>query len=164
VGQGSTLAVTIIAVVSALALIAYGFLLFDDLNDAPAQRIEFVTPFLYDASGDDNRNLNGEYITLMNRGELPVDMSGWTLRNALRVTLTIPDGFVLPPESTVTVYSGCGEDTSDALYWCSEREVWDNNSGAATLLDAEGTKIAAHYYQRLCETCGSKRETEDDAL
>jgi hypothetical protein len=152
----------LIAVASALALVAYGVLLLSDRETESPYAVEFVTPFRYDASGDDERNLNGEYITLENGGDAAVVMTGWTLRNALRVTYGFPDGFTLGPGGQVTVYSGCGEDGPDALYWCSDRAVWDNDSGAATLLDDQGEKVAAHYYQRLCETCGSKREDEGD--
>jgi hypothetical protein len=115
-----------------------------------------VTPFRYDASGDDARNLNGEEITLQNQGDETVDMTGWTLRNEKRVGYTFPEGFELRPGATVTVRSGCGDDTADELYWCSDREIWDNNKGAATLLSADGEKVDAHHYERLCETCGTK--------
>jgi len=159
VGENSALMVILLAVVSAAALVVYAVFLAQDLRSERPYMVEFVTPFRYDASGDDERNLNGEYVTLQNNGENAVDMSGWTLRNDLRVTYTFPEGFVLASGATVTLYTGCGEDTADELYWCSEREIWDNDRGAATVLTPDGTKVAAHYYERLCETCGDKAQT-----
>jgi hypothetical protein len=162
VGDERSLGVLLVALASVLALGLYGVLLLRERKEGTVYPVEFVTPFRYDASGDDERNLNGEFITLQNTGDAPVEMTGWTLRNALRVTYAFPEGFTLDPGAVVTLYSGCGDDSSEALYWCAERPVWNNDSGAATVLDEAGEKVAAHRYQRLCDTCGSKRDDETE--
>ncbi|UCF10748.1 MAG: lamin tail domain-containing protein [Candidatus Bipolaricaulota bacterium] len=154
--DSGTLAVTILAIVSGLLLFGYGILLFNDLRGEPEYDVQFVTPFNYNARGDDLRNLNDERVTLQNQGEETVDMTGWTLRNHLRVTYTFPEGFALAPGAVVTVHSGCGDDSGSDLFWCSRREIWDNNKGSATLVSGDGNKVDVHHYERLCETCGSQ--------
>jgi len=63
--------------------------------------------------------LNDEYVTLKNTGDRLIDMTGWSLSNKLNDAFTFPDGFDLPGGATVTVYTGCGVNTTTELYWCS---------------------------------------------
>lgn len=117
--------------------------------------IHFVFPFNYDARGIDARNLDDEYFTLRNLYKDAVDMSGWTLTNREGVTFAFPEGFVLPSQAKVCVFTGCGVDTHSDLHWCSERPIWRNEGDTATLRDATGRIIDRHTYHRQCKVCGS---------
>jgi len=101
--------------------------------------------------------LNDEYVTLKNTGDRLIDMTGWSLSNKLNDAFTFPDGFDLPGGATVTVYTGCGVNTTTELYWCSPHPVWANNSDRAVLKTASGTIIdqyAYYTYAPRCKTCG----------
>ncbi len=57
-----------------------------------------------DAAGDDRDNLNDEYVVFRNAGAEPLEMGGG--RSAMTpATYTVPDGFTLGPDETVTLPS-----------------------------------------------------------
>jgi micrococcal nuclease len=99
----------------------------------------------YDAPGDDNQNLNGEWVTFRNDGPGPIDLGGWVLKDeSASHRYTFPTGFVLFTGETVTVYSGCGQDTSKNLYWCNKGSaIWKNDGDTAFLLNPSGN-ISTH--------------------
>jgi len=100
----------------------------------------------FDAPGEDNENLNGEWVTLCNDGDTDIDMSGWALLNDLGIYYEFPVGFILRAGSSVTVYTGSGEDTETELYWGSSVEVWNNAGDTATLLDSEGNTVVEYVW------------------
>lgn len=55
-----------------------------------------------DATGNDNENLNDEYLVFENTGAEPLDLSGWTVADEADHAYTFPDGFVLAPDEHVT--------------------------------------------------------------
>jgi hypothetical protein len=110
--------------------------------------IAFVSPFRYDAPGDDARNLNAEVVTIQNRGTTAADFTGWMLRSDTARFYEFPRGFTLAPGAKVTIHSGCGRDSRTNLYWCASGPVWDDNEGEATLYDRSGTKVAVYSYKR----------------
>jgi len=65
---------------------------------------------------------NSEYFTLKNNSEEPINMTGWTAECNEAHVFFFPDGYQLSPNASVTVYSGCGDDTLQELYWTSEEE------------------------------------------
>lgn len=99
-------------------------------------------------------DLNLECISLKNAGDVLVDLSGWTLSDEGNATFTFPEGFVLPAGGLVTVHTGCGEDSAEALHWRSEKPIWDDTSDRATLRTQDETLVATHAYARGCSTCG----------
>jgi len=105
-----------------------------------------VIRFHYDAAGNDNRNLNDEYFVLKNISDAPINMSGWTVRDEAGHIFRFPEGFVLAPGATVTVYTGCGTNAADTLYWCSGRAIWNNNGDTLILKDATGQEILRYSY------------------
>ena len=105
-----------------------------------------VIRFHYDAAGNDNRNLNDEYFVLKNVSGTPIDMSGWTVRDEAGHIFRFPEGFILAPGATVTVYTGCGIRTADKLYWCSNRAIWNNDGDILILKDATGQEVLRYSY------------------
>jgi len=61
--------------------------------DTPIYTVQFVSPFHYNAKGDDRMNLNDEYVTLKNTGEDAIDMTGWSLKTS--ETMSSPSQVVL---------------------------------------------------------------------
>jgi endonuclease YncB( thermonuclease family) len=102
-----------------------------------------ITEVRFDADGDDNRNLDDEWVRITNRGEVAVDLGGWVLKDTSAThRYTFPDGFVLEAGAGVTVRTGCGVDTLTDLHWCNEGSaVWNNSGDTAVLLDPSGNVV-----------------------
>ena len=99
-----------------------------------------VVSIEYDAPGDDNVNLNEEWVRIRNQGDNLVDMSDWGIRDeSASNRFAFPIGFVLASGESVTVYSGCGDDFGTTLFWCSTGSaIWNNDGDTAFLTDPSG--------------------------
>lgn len=113
-------------------------------NVAYAEYI-YLVELHYDAAGNDNENLNDEYVVLGNKGDIPVDMTGWTIKDEANHIFTFPI-FVLEPDRTVTIYTGPGKDTESDLYWDSKGAVWNNDGDTLYLRTADGELIFSYGY------------------
>jgi len=89
----------------------------------------------YDAEGNDNENLNDEYVVIRNEGNVDVDLIGWKLKDEANHVFTFPS-FTLKPGATVTVHTGSGTNTQTDLYWGKDRAVWNNDHDTAYLYDS----------------------------
>lgn len=104
----------------------------------------------YDAAGDDNTNLNDEWVEFFNGGSESVELTGWVVKDeSASHRYSLPAGFVLGPGATVRLHTGCGDDTSASLYWCNQGSAVWNNSGGDTvfLLDPRGNIAASERYE-----------------
>lgn len=99
-----------------------------------------IVMVMADPPGPDDENINGEYVQIANRGSSAVNLDGFMLYDDHRTTYTF-DNFTLQPNQRVSIYSGCGRDTSTDLYWCEDTPVWSNGGDTAVLTDAEGRYI-----------------------
>jgi len=97
----------------------------------------------FDADGDDNLNLNDEWVRIANRGASAVDLTGWVLKDTSAThRYSFPDGFSLEPGAGVTVRTGCGTDSATDLHWCNQGSaVWNNSGDTAFLLDPSGNIV-----------------------
>lgn len=85
---------------------------------------------------------NDEWIRITNTGTDVVDLSGWSLSDdGLRHRYLFGD-VRLAPADTVTVFSGCGDDDSAAVFWCAPGDVWDDAGDVATLVDGDGRLVS----------------------
>ncbi len=109
----------------------------------------------YNADGDDNYNLNGEWVRICNTGNQDINMSGWALYDDAYVRgqakdhiFRFPSGFVLRAGKSVTIYTGTGMNSLSALYWQrtpgDKRAIWNNDGDCAYLTDSQG-KIMDTY-------------------
>ncbi len=137
------------AYVFTYSALSYTYSRFQQVVEDMADSFEIVTR-LYavsicaaqpDAPGEDNDNLNGEWIKICNDGDTDIDMSGWEIVNDMGNFYEIPDGFILKAGSFVFVYTGSGTDTENSLYWGNPVEVWNNFGDLLTLLDNEGNTV-----------------------
>ena len=99
-----------------------------------------IDEVFWDAPGNDNENLNGEWIRISNAGDGLVDMTGWGIKDeSASHRYRFPSGFVLSPGEAVTVYTGCGEDFDRDLFWCQTGSaIWNNDGDTAFLTDPNG--------------------------
>ena len=106
-----------------------------------------VVTFHYNAAGNDNQNLNDEYVTLENTCDFPIDMSGWRLTDSGAKHVYRFKTFVLRPGATVTLHSGRGFDTTTDLYWGrSYGAVWNNDGDTLYLYDSSGQLVLVYRY------------------
>lgn len=103
----------------------------------------------YNAKGNDNTNKNGEWIEFTNTCSQNVSMKSWILKDSSASNRYEFKNFVLNSEKTVDLYSGCGQDSPDKLYWsCPEQKyaVWNNSGDHAYLYDEKGELISDYQY------------------
>lgn len=99
-----------------------------------------------DAPGSDNENPNGEWIEIANQGSQPVQMLGFTLKDEANHIYTFGK-FNIAPGASFRLYSGQGQDNAGELYWgFSGESVWNNDSDAAFLRDAQGALVDSFEY------------------
>ena len=84
----------------------------------------------WDAKGNDNQNINGEFITVRNIGSAPVDLTGWLLRDSsLTAWFYFPSGSIIAPNDFRVVHSGVGANGTPNprdLYMGSETALFPN--------------------------------------
>lgn len=109
-----------------------------------ADRIEMST-FHWNAKGDDNDNLNDEYVTFKNACDLEIDMTRWTVYDDSFHTYTFT-AFILSPRAKVTLHSGSGVDNTTDIYWDGKWPVWNNDGDSLQMRDSDGMLVIAHKY------------------
>jgi micrococcal nuclease len=98
-----------------------------------------------DAEGNDNENLNDEYVTLTNRGESGLDLDGWTVTDEANHRYEF-GAVTLAPGESVRLHTGSGEDTATDVYWGRSGAVWNNGGDTVTVRAANGTVVAERSY------------------
>lgn len=104
-----------------------------------------ITAINADATGRDNENLNGEWITITSSSGTEIDLAGWTIKDESSVHRYIfGDGVRVAPGESLVLFTGCGDDLPLEFYWCDGTPVWDNSGDTGFLLDPNGT-VVSHY-------------------
>ena len=98
-----------------------------------------------DAPGNDNRNTNGEYVTVFNSSATATEIGGWSLCDAPSHCFTFPPGASIPANGQIRLYTGSGRTTATSFYMGSGRAVWHNDHDTATLRNGV-TVIAQDIY------------------
>lgn len=98
--------------------------------------------------GDDNLDLNGEWIEITNRSTAAVELAGWVVRDeSASHRYAFPPEFVLGAGATVRLSTGCGTDTADRLHWCMrDSAVWNNSGDTVFVLDPNGNVVVSRSY------------------
>ena len=104
-----------------------------------------IYSFHYNAKGDDNENLNDEYVTFRNSCTYPVELTGWSIKDNSTNTYQFVN-FVLQNKSFVTLHTGPGLDNETDVYWGKGRAAWNNNRDALKMWDAESGLILDYAY------------------
>jgi micrococcal nuclease len=112
---------------------------------APSSFTITISQMVYDAPGNDNDNLNGEFITFSNEGNTTVDMTGWLVLDESNNDYFFPT-FSLGNSSSVTLFMGSGTDSISELYWGSSKSIWNNDGDELFLRDSQGLLVAYYRY------------------
>lgn len=100
----------------------------------------------FNAPGNDNENLNEEYVCLVNPSIESIDISGWSISDEYGWIYTF-EQYSLIAEGMAKLRSGCGEDTQADLFWCrSDTAVWNNDGDCVYLKDAAGETVGEYCY------------------
>ncbi len=111
----------------------------------PSTHSVTISQMTYDAPGNDNDNLNGEFITFSNEGNTTVDMTGWLVLDESNNDYFFPS-LTLANASSVTLYIGSGTDTESELYWGSSKSIWNNDGDELFLRDSQGLLVVYYRY------------------
>ena len=105
-----------------------------------------ITHIEADAPGSDNDNPNGEWIEITNLGVVPIDLSGYVLKDEANHIYTFGP-FQLTPGGEARLHSGQGRDTKADLYWgFVGQSVWNNDDDTAYLRDTQGRLVDMYAY------------------
>lgn len=101
------------------------------------------------AFGDDNKNKNGEWIEIKNSCQNQISMDSWLLKDNSASNAYTFKNFIFEAGKSIMLYSGCGNDQADKLYWkCPERKyaIWNNSGDSAFLYNEKGELISNYSY------------------
>jgi micrococcal nuclease len=106
-----------------------------------------ITEIEANPPGPDEDNLNGEWVVMTNTGDVPIDLTGWTLRDASSVhRYSFLNGTILDEGQDLRIFTGCGSGDDETQYWCADGPVWGNSGDSAFLLDTDGRMAAIFDY------------------
>lgn len=110
----------------------------------PAPGAVEIVAIVYDPPGAD---LESERVVIANRAALPVDMTGWTLRDdATNANVFTFPQFVLATGAEATIWVKSGTNSSTDLFWGRSQAVWNNDGDVAYLRTLSGFEIDACAY------------------
>ncbi len=112
---------------------------------SPSEFSLVVSHMHADAEGNDNENLNDEYVVFENNGDSPMIMMGWTVQDEANNLYAFPT-FILGNGSSVTLYTGEGIDNDAKVYWGNDKPIWNNDGDTLYLRDAEGYLVTFYNY------------------
>ena len=97
----------------------------------------------YDGRKDPNEP--DEYVEIKNTGPT-ASLQGYSLSDEAGKTFNFPSVSVGAGES-IKIFTGCGSDTGNTLYWCyTESAVWNNSGDTATLKNSAGKVVDRYGY------------------
>jgi endonuclease YncB( thermonuclease family) len=124
----------------------------------PAQDVPLTVHVNWDADGNDQANVNGEWVDVTNNDVVPVSLDGWWVRDAAYRGVhargyTFPAGSTVAPGGTLRLYVGHGTNTATSRYWGNDEAIFANVTGAprwmadgAWLFDSQGDLRAWDMY------------------
>jgi len=102
-----------------------------------------IFSFHYNARGNDNENLNDEYVVFRNKCSSPVSLKGWMVKDKSGMDYVFPY-FTIDNKTTVTLRTGFGTDNETDLFWGKTRAVWNNNGDSLLAMDSSG-RVKLNY-------------------
>jgi micrococcal nuclease len=98
----------------------------DTCGVGPAQSAKLTMQVNYDADGNDNINVNGEWMRVTNKSATPVSLAGWWVRDSGLRRYTFPAGSVVAAGGAIYVHVGKGRATATQKYWGEPVPVFAN--------------------------------------
>jgi large subunit ribosomal protein L4 len=101
-----------------------------------------------------------EYVELRNENDLPVDLTGWVIRdkNDADQSFTFAEGTELKPGSTTKVFTSPNHKQS----FESKRPIWNDKGDVAELLGSDGKVISTFAYGSYAEDAGDSETTKGE--
>ena len=119
----------------------------DACGDSDLDGVEITVEVNADAPGDDGENPNGEWVRFTNNGDEAVDLDGWEVADESASHRYTFSDLELDPGESVTLFTGCGDDTDTERYWCvSGSAVWNNSGDTVFLRDGNGNIVVTFAY------------------
>ena len=119
----------------------------DACGSGASDPVAIVIDVNADAPGGDNEDLNGEWVRFTNRSDAPVDLDGWQVADESATHRYVFADRTLASAGSVTLFTGCGVDDDEAVYWCkTDSAVWNNSGDTVFLRDANGNIAAVLGY------------------
>ncbi|MEM2873842.1 MAG: thermonuclease family protein [Candidatus Nanoarchaeia archaeon] len=94
----------------------------------------------YDAPGNDNENLNGEFVIIKNEDARTINIDKWSIKDQATHFYYFKN-ISLEPNMQIILYTGSGIDTKTELYWNSKEPIWNNAGDTAFLFDENGDLV-----------------------
>ena len=103
-----------------------------------------ITYIFYD--GVEGKQQPDEYVSIKNIGKDSISMNGYTLEDESGKTY-IFNNVSLNSSDTVKIFTGCGTNSSNVLYWCyTKTAIWNNSGDTAFLKDDKGSLVDSYNY------------------
>jgi len=99
----------------------------------------------FDAQGNDNNNLNGEFVRFFNNTGTDINIGGWTVKDAATNIYEFND-FPFKNGTSIMLFSGSGSDSGNNFYWNRIKPVWNNDSDTLYLRDSMGYLVLVCSY------------------
>lgn len=110
----------------------------------------YITNFHFNAGGNDNYNLNDEYVIIGNKCSYSIDMTSWTIKDETASHIYTIPSFTFQSSSTFTLFTGIGTNTDSALYWGRTSgdyaAIWNNGGDTLFLRDSNGNLVLSQSY------------------
>jgi large subunit ribosomal protein L20 len=95
----------------------------------------------------EGRDVDGEYVRIVNNTAEAVELQGWKLRDAgSKHTFTFPS-FTLAAGAEVQLWTGEGDNDEGNLYWGNRGAIWNNDGDTALLFNADGDEVSTYTYE-----------------
>jgi endonuclease YncB( thermonuclease family) len=99
----------------------------------------------YNAAGNDNINLNEEYVIIKNTGDMDLNTYGWTIKDS-GTSIYKFNRYNFKRNTSICLFTGSGKDRDGKFYWESFRPIWNNDHDTLYLRDREGLLIGIFNY------------------
>jgi micrococcal nuclease len=99
-----------------------------------------------DAAGNDNENLDDEYLVFENSGSEPLDLSGARITDAAGHTYTVPEEVTVAAGAQLRLVTGSGDNSDTVLYWGEGGAIWNNDGDTVTVRDRDGELLLRESY------------------
>lgn len=110
-----------------------------------------ISSIQYDSPGRDDRSnasLNAEWVSIVNNGERPVNLRGYTIEDQAGRVYTFGNTWIDSDGGRVRLLTGPGRNSGNTVHWNSRNYVWNNNGDVAVLSSPRGRAIDSCGYRQ----------------
>lgn len=112
----------------------------------PTPTVESPTGIRVVEVNADVESVGEEYIVLKNTGDIPLDLSGWRVKDDDGNVYTFSDGVDLGTGETLTLHTARGTQTESDRYWWSDEQIWDDGGERLAIFDERGQQVYVRTY------------------